>query len=57
MASYTGVTRSNAFGVRDEKAFLEWVVTLPGVVAHPGTQSGTFVLRAGWARRIPLAID
>ena len=47
MANYTGVARSYAFEVRDEKAFLEWVGTLPGVVADHGTQPGTFVLLAG----------
>ena len=46
MANYTGVARSNDFEVRDEKAFLEWVVTIPGVVAYPGTQPGTFMLMA-----------
>lgn len=34
MANYTGYARSNYFRVRDETAFLNWVETLPGVVAR-----------------------
>ena len=34
MANYVGSARSNYFRVRDETAFLNWVETLPGVVAR-----------------------
>lgn len=34
MANYVGSVRSNYFRVRDETAFLNWVETLPSVVAR-----------------------
>jgi hypothetical protein len=34
MANYVGSARSNHFRVRDGAAFLDWVGTLPGVVAR-----------------------
>ncbi|CAN5289334.1 hypothetical protein BH24ACT19_BH24ACT19_08070 [soil metagenome] len=34
MANYLGYARSNYFCVRDEAAFLNWVETLPGVIAR-----------------------
>lgn len=43
MANYVGSARSNYFRVRDAAVFLDWVETLPGVVASREDQD-RFVL-------------
>ncbi len=40
MANWYGSARSNYFAVEDETAFLEWVDTLPGVMAYRRGEEG-----------------